>query len=138
MMRLTVLSQSPVETVLAVDGWLVGTDVAFLEQEGKHWLQESRRLVLDLRGVQFIDRRGIALFQDWVGEGVVLRGAIPFIEALLAAHGLGQEQCNDQAVRAPSRANDTQGGLQSAESVSAGPEGRARSCAGRCGPGVKL
>jgi ABC-type transporter Mla MlaB component len=91
MIRLTLLSQTPVETALALDGWLIGEDVALLEQEGEYWLRETSRLVLDLQGVQFIDREGIELLKRWVGEGVVLRGATPFIQALLAAHGLGQE-----------------------------------------------
>ena len=91
MLRLTLLSQTPVETVLALDGWLVGEDVALLEQEARPWFQEISRLVLDLEGVQFIDRQGIALLKRWVEEGVVLRGAVPFIQALLAAHGLAQE-----------------------------------------------
>lgn len=47
--------------------------------------------MLDLQGVQFIDRQGIALLKRWGGEGVVLRDGTPFIQALLAAHGVGQE-----------------------------------------------
>ena len=91
MLRLTLISQTPLETVLALDGWLMGEDVAFLEQEGEHWRQQSQYLVLDLEGVQFIDREGIALLKRWVENGVVLRGAIPFIQAVLAAHGVEQE-----------------------------------------------
>lgn len=92
MLRLTLLSQTPMETVRALDGWLMGEDVALLEQEGRPWLQEAGRLVLDLKGVQFIDREGIELLKRWVGEGVVLRDGTPFIQALLAAHGVEQEQ----------------------------------------------
>ena len=92
MLRLTLLSQTPAEIVLALDGWLMGEDVALLEQEGRPWLQEGGRLVLDLEGVEFIDRAGIALLKCWTGEGVVLRDGTPFIQALLAAHGLSQEQ----------------------------------------------
>lgn len=95
MLRLTLLSQTPVETVLALDGWLMGEDVALLEQEGRPWLQEASRLVLDLKGVQFIDREGIELLRRWVGEGVVLRDGTPFIQALLAAYGVGQEVASD-------------------------------------------
>jgi len=92
MLRFTLLSQTPVETVLALDGWLMGEDVALLAQEGKRWSQEVSRLVLDLEGVQFVDREGLMLLKRWVEMGMVLRGGIPFIRALLAAHGVAPEQ----------------------------------------------
>lgn len=91
MLRITLTSPDPAEAVLTLDGWLMGQEVAFLEEQAAPWLQETRRLVLDLQGVQFIDREGIALLKRWVEKGVVLRGGIPFIQALLAAHGVEQE-----------------------------------------------
>ena len=88
MIRLTIRSQTPEEVVLQVDGWVSGKNVPIMEQEGTRLLGESQRLVLDLKGVQFIDEAGIALLQCWSGERLVLRNGPPFIRALLEKHGL--------------------------------------------------
>lgn len=88
MIRLTIQSQTPEEVVLQVDGWVSGKNVPILEQEGTRLLRETERLVLDLKGVQFIDEAGIALLQRWSGERLVLRGGSSFIRALLKAHRL--------------------------------------------------
>ena len=88
MVRLTVISQTKEEAVLKVEGWVSGADVALLEEEGTRLLQQTQRLVLDLKGVRFIDREGIALLQRWSGERLVLRDASPFVRTRLAEHGL--------------------------------------------------
>ena len=88
MVRLTVVSQTKQEGVLKVEGWVSGAEVALLEEEGTRLFQETNRLVLDLKGVKFIDRTGIALLQRWSGERLVLRGASPFLQTLLQKHGL--------------------------------------------------
>ena len=70
MLRLTLLSQTSVETVLALDGWLMGEEVALLAQEGRYWLQEPGRLVLDLGGVQLSTEKALrccstGLTEEW-------------------------------------------------------------------------
>ena len=88
MIRLIVQAQTPEETVLQVDGWVSEENVSILEQEGTRLLGESHRLVLDLKGVQYIDREGIALLQRWQGDRLVLRGGSLFVRGLLEEHGL--------------------------------------------------
>ena len=88
MLRITRISQTPEKTVLKVEGWIWGMDVRLLTDEGTHHLQEGRSLVLDLSGVRSIDREGIAQLKQWAGERLVLRGAQPFVQALLTDHGL--------------------------------------------------
>ena len=88
MVRLTVISQTNEEAVLKVEGWVSGADVALLEEEGARLLREAECLILDLSGVRFIDREGIALLQRWSGERLVLHGASPFVRTRLAEHGL--------------------------------------------------
>ena len=88
MLRLTIVSQSAEEVVLKVDGWLAGENVALLEREGMGHLQKAHCLVLDLKGVKFIDQTGIALLQQWSGTRLVLRHGSSFIKMLLKAHGL--------------------------------------------------
>jgi len=65
-----------------------GRNLPILEQEGTRLLGEAQRLVLDLKGVRFIDADGIALLERWSGERLVLRNGVPFVRALLARHGL--------------------------------------------------
>ena len=88
MIRLTIRSQTPEEVVLQVDGWVSGKNVPILEQEGTRLLGETQCLVLDLKGVRFIDEAGIALLQRWSGERLVLQDGPPFVRALLEKHGL--------------------------------------------------
>ena len=88
MIRLIVQGQTPEETVLQVDGWVSEENVSILEQEGTRLLGESHRLVLDLKGVRYIDGAGIALLQRWQGDRLVLRGGSLFVRGLLEQHGL--------------------------------------------------
>lgn len=88
MLRITVVEQSREEVVLKIEGWVSGEEVDLLEQEGARYLQQAERLVLDLRGVRYIDEAGMALLQRWSGERVVLRDGSPFVRTLLEAYGL--------------------------------------------------
>ena len=88
MLRLTVLSQSTDQVVLALDGWVAGPDVELLAQEGQQLLTSTQQLILDLEGVQSIDPAGIDLLHRWVAGGLVLRGGSSFMRHLLEKHGL--------------------------------------------------
>ena len=88
MLRLTVKSQTPEEAVLQVDGWVSGAETGVLEQEGTRLLQESECLVLELKGLRFIDEAGIELLKRWSRGRLVLRGASPFLHRLLEEYGL--------------------------------------------------
>ena len=88
MVRLTVIVQTKEEVILKVEGWVSGVDVALLEEEGTRLLQQSERLILDLKGVRFIDREGISLLRRWSGKQLVLREPSPFLRTRLAEHGL--------------------------------------------------
>ena len=88
MLRLTVISQSPVEVVLKVEGWVEEEDVALLEEEGERRLGEAERLVLDLDGVKHISPVAIALLRRWSGERLALRAEAMFMQQLLKTYGL--------------------------------------------------
>ncbi len=88
MIRLTVMSQTKEETVLKVEGWVSRAAVAVLEEEGTRLLEETQRLVLDLKDVKFIDRDGLALLKRWPGDRLVLRGASLFLHTRLEEYGL--------------------------------------------------
>ena len=97
MIRLIIRSQTPEQVVLEVHGWVSEKYVSILEQEGVRVLGESQRLVLDLKGVQFIDEEGIRVLRGWVSEGVVLRGGSLFVRMLLETHGLAFEEDSGSA-----------------------------------------
>ena len=65
---------------LRVDGQLVGDDTEELLRvcEG---LREPA--TLDLRGLRFVDSRGISVLRDLQAKGFTLGGASPFIRLLL-------------------------------------------------------
>jgi anti-anti-sigma regulatory factor len=88
MLRLTVVSQTPEETVLKVEGWITSETAALLRAEGGQWLDQKPRLILDLDGVSFIDETGFALLQSWPAERVKLRGGSGFIRNLLEVYGI--------------------------------------------------
>jgi anti-anti-sigma regulatory factor len=88
MMRITLVSQTPQETVLQLEGWVAGEDVELLEADGYRCFQEARRLVLDVSGVKFIDTAGLALLQGWAGPRVELRGASAYLRSVLETQGL--------------------------------------------------
>jgi ABC-type transporter Mla MlaB component len=90
MLRLTVRSRTSEEAVLQVDGWVAEGQVLLLAQEGTRLLRTSRRLVLDLKGVVFIDEAGLALLQEWE-ERVRLQNGSSFIRELLVQHHLDCE-----------------------------------------------
>lgn len=84
MLRISLLSQTPHQTVLKVEGWLEGEQVALLEAEGQRRFDETELLVLDLDGLRYIGAEGIALLQGWQGAQLELRGGSGFIRKLLA------------------------------------------------------
>ena len=98
MIRIDVVAQTQKQVVLKVQGDLADDDVELLAGELRRWRQQVEQLVLDLKGVKFIDRAGIALLQQWarwepirgngVGERLMLRDGSLFIRHLLEANGL--------------------------------------------------
>ena len=88
MLRISVVSQTPEEVVLKVEGWVVREAVGLLEQEGQRWLDQGRQVVLDLEGVCFIDRAGLELLSGWAGTRLVLRRGSSFVRVQLQSRGL--------------------------------------------------
>lgn len=98
MIRIDVVAQTQKQVVLKVQGELADDDVELLAGELGRWRQQVEQLVLDLKGVKFIDRQGLALLQQWTrrepirgnGEGVrlMLRDGSRFIRHLLEVNGL--------------------------------------------------
>jgi anti-anti-sigma regulatory factor len=62
MVKISVIDSSKSVTALLVEGKVVGDAVDEVRLSCERALAEGRRLTLDLGGVSFIDRAGIALF----------------------------------------------------------------------------
>ena len=88
MVRLTVISQTPEEARLKIEGWVSGADVGILEEEGTRLLGETQRLILDLSGVRLMDREALSLLEHWSGDRLMLCGASTSLHTLLERHGL--------------------------------------------------
>jgi hypothetical protein len=88
MVRLTVISQTPEEARLKIEGWVSGADAGVLEKEGTRLLGETQCLILDLSGVRFMDREILSLLERWSGDRLMLCGASTFLHTLLEKHGL--------------------------------------------------
>jgi ABC-type transporter Mla MlaB component len=98
MIRIDVVAQTPHQVVLRVQGLVKLADRDLLAEEVGRWLAQGAQVVLDLKGVEFIDREGVVLLQQWatapprprgvMGERLVLRNGTLFIRHLLEAHGL--------------------------------------------------
>jgi ABC-type transporter Mla MlaB component len=70
--------------LLRIEGRLTRDDLPRLQQECASLLEAGLRLRLDLSGLQFADRAGIAALQALRGRGVTLLGASGFVDALLS------------------------------------------------------
>ena len=86
--RIDRIKLSTGQVVLEMAGQLTWETTAILEREAHRWLRPRERPVLELNDVDFIDAAGIALLKRLVLQGVLLRGASPFIALLLERHQL--------------------------------------------------
>ena len=62
MLRISVVGSSRDAMTLLLEGQVIGDAVDELNSSCDQALAEGRRLTLDLAGVSFIDRKGVALF----------------------------------------------------------------------------
>ena len=88
MIHIEVQEQSSRRVVVKVEGRLTEDQVSVLEAEGERLLEESAYLVLEVAGLRFVDDGGIELLRRWSDGRMSLRGASPFIDALLTQRGV--------------------------------------------------
>jgi anti-anti-sigma regulatory factor len=82
MLRVTTGKADPGTMVIEAHGSIAAEGVGVLTRvvESK---RNGRRLVLDLKGVRFADRAGVDLLRRWAAEDVEMRGASPYLRAVL-------------------------------------------------------
>ena len=74
---------------LLLEGQVIGDAVDALNSSCDHVLAEGRRLILDLAGVSFIDRRGVAFFRHLAARHVELVKCSGFVAEQLKVRGPG-------------------------------------------------
>jgi anti-anti-sigma regulatory factor len=83
MVRLTRTTRLPHEVVLVVEGQIVAEWVGLLEEECRKLLGTDQRVLLDLAGVSYIDRRGARLLRDLAAQSVMLINCPPLVDELV-------------------------------------------------------
>ena len=98
-MRIEVRSQTEAEVVLKVGGW-VGNPalVRVLWEEVEDWLEQGRRVVLELEGLKGLCPAGLALVHSWQERPVELR-RVPRLIASLIELLHGPQPAQEQPLR---------------------------------------
>lgn len=82
MLRIT-RTERPEEASLRVEGRIVGDDSAILDRECRSLLASGSTLRLDLSGVRFVDRAGVAVLRALRREGFGIEGCSPLLQEVL-------------------------------------------------------
>lgn len=85
MLRITTIENGPI-TTFRLEGRLVGLWVAELE---RCWISiktsdPTRKIEIEMSGVDFIDEKGEALLEHLYRNGAKLHGGNPFMESIVA------------------------------------------------------
>lgn len=70
--------------ILHVEGEVTHPSSSELERLVTTLISESKRVVLELSGVRFVDAHGVDLLHSW-RESIALRNCTPFVKELLKA-----------------------------------------------------
>jgi ABC-type transporter Mla MlaB component len=79
MLKITTLTESPMKTVLRMEGRLVGAWVIEARTMLQALLTEQRSIAVDLTDLTFADRNGVALLNELRHQQVALLNCAPFI-----------------------------------------------------------
>ena len=83
MLKITRSDLDPMHTTLRLEGRVTEANLSELERTQTECQQEGRRLVLDLAGVSFVDRVGVAALHRLRRDGIIFTGCSPFVSELL-------------------------------------------------------
>ena len=83
MLRIEKMGEDAATVTLKLEGRVVAQWVDALEEECQRVLREPKRLILDVAGVRFIDRDGVAMLGKMNGKRVQLANCSPFLQELL-------------------------------------------------------
>jgi anti-anti-sigma regulatory factor len=83
MLRLTRTSQAPDEIILLLEGQIVAQWDRLLEDECQELLRTGCRVLLDLSGVSYLDRRAAQLLRELENRSVRLINCPPLVDELV-------------------------------------------------------
>jgi len=83
MLRIEKVGEDAASVTLRLEGRVVAQWVVALEDECQRVLQRSKRLILDVAGVTFIDRDGVAMLGHMNGKRLQVVNCSPFLRELL-------------------------------------------------------
>ncbi|HSB10147.1 MAG TPA: STAS domain-containing protein [Blastocatellia bacterium] len=87
MLRITEGSATDGTTMLYLEGQVVGPWLAELRRCCELVLATSRRLIVDLADVSFVDRDGVSLLKELTVRDVAIANCTPFVAEQLKAVG---------------------------------------------------
>lgn len=88
MLRISVASPSPAQTVLKLEGRMGRDQVPLLERELQ--VRSGQQLSLDLEGVTFLDSAGLDFLARWHQAGGAAAGRLALRQDLVAGPGAGR------------------------------------------------
>lgn len=83
MLRITRSDRPTNRVSLQVEGRIVGEDVRILDRECRSLLGTGSALHLDLAGVRFVDRAGVAVLRALRREGLEIERCSPLLQEIL-------------------------------------------------------
>lgn len=83
MLKISRSDLDSIHTTLQLEGRVTEADLSELERTREESQKDGRRLVLDLTGVSFVDRQGVAALNRMRRDGIMITGCSPFVSELL-------------------------------------------------------
>ena len=88
MLRISTDAETGAPVRLKIEGDIAGDWVPLLETECRRHLDARRQVELDLAGVGFVDRQGVAMVQGLFARGVRVVRASALVNTLLGRSGV--------------------------------------------------
>lgn len=89
MLRISEIVNHPDESILRLEGKIMGEWVTELQQVAHSYLQKNTKLTLDFQHVDFVDAAGIQALKGLTARGVKIVNCSGFLKQLL------QEACHE-------------------------------------------
>lgn len=100
MLRITETTTNEAQTMLQLEGRLIGQWVALLRESGESLKTNS--FALELSCVSFVDHAGLELLHTWQARGIKLLNCPMFLQEMLRQAAIAQTDFTTQPISAAS------------------------------------